>query len=690
LKIIVAKTAGFCYGVRRAIDIAYKARGEQACSVHTFGPLIHNRQEVERLEKQGIIATDEIPKESPLVIRSHGIGKNTRKRLEEKCDLIDATCPNVSKAQKLCAQLEEQGYHSIIVGDKNHPEVLGLLEWCGENAVAVTSVAEIPDSLLGSKVALLSQTTQDEVLFLEIEQWLSERVESLKTHNTICQATSSRQKEARELAAVSDVMIVIGGKHSANTNKLFSIIRELKTPVYHIEEACELKYKWFAGTDTVGVTAGASTPDWIIEEVVVAMDEIKNETVEESTELTMADIFSPSSDETYKVGDILNAVVVQVGQDEVLVDIGAKSEGVVAARELDNFEELKAGDELELMLVKKSNREGAPVLSKKAIARKKYENDKRKQKREMAKKFDELSQSFEDKNEFEVAVTEEVKGGVVVDLEGLRGFVPASHLEIGFVNDLSKYVGEKLRVRIIELDKKKNRIVLSQKDILAEERESLKVKTWEKLEEGAVVEGVVCRTAKFGAFVDLGGIDGLLHISEMGWNKVDKPEDAVNIGDKIEVKVLSIDRDKEKIALSLKALQEDPWVVASANYPEGSVVSGKVLRATDFGAFVEIEPGFEGLLHISELAYDRVEKVEDVVKPGDMVDVKIIKINTDEKKIGLSIKATLEKPAVVAKPRPKKKAAPKTEKKEFHYSTEDDVPLTLGDMFGELLEGKKE
>ncbi|QRN86274.1 bifunctional 4-hydroxy-3-methylbut-2-enyl diphosphate reductase/30S ribosomal protein S1 [Clostridia bacterium] len=685
----VAKTAGFCYGVRRAIDIAQKARDEHGF-IYTYGPLIHNAQEVERLKSQGIMEIKDASSADYLVIRSHGIGKDTRESLQDSNNLIDATCPNVSKAQRLCSRLEKEDYHCIIVGDKDHPEVLGLLEWGGKNAIAVTSVAEIPESILGCKVALLSQTTQDERLFKEIEKWLTERVADLKVYNTICLATSSRQKEAIELAEISDVMIVIGGKHSANTNKLFSIIRETKTPVYHIEEACELKNKWFASTDTVGVTAGASTPDWIIEEVVVAMEEIKNETMEENTELTMADIFTPSSDETYKVGDILNAVVVQVGQDEVLVDIGAKREGVVAARELENFEELKAGDELELMLVKKSNREGAPVLSKKAIARRKYENEKRQQKREMAKKFDGLSASFEEKTEFEVTVTEEVKGGVVVDLDGLRGFVPASHLEIGFVNDLSKYVGEKLRVRIIELDKKKNRIVLSQKDILAEERESLKVETWAKLEEGAVVEGTVCRTAKFGAFVDLGGIDGLLHISEMGWNKVDKPEDAVNIGDKIEVKVLSIDRDKEKIALSLKALQEDPWVVASTKYPEGSVVKGKVLRTTDFGAFVEIEPGFEGLLHISELAYERVEKVEDVVKPGDIVDVKIIKINPDEKKIGLSIKATLEKPAAPARPRPKKKVAPKVEKKEFQYSTEDDVPLTLGDVFGDLLDSTKE
>lgn len=685
----VAKTAGFCYGVKRAIDIAQKARDEHG-TIYTYGPLIHNRQEVERLKSQGIIETDEACSEDYLIIRSHGIGKITRQGVQDTRKLIDATCPNVSKVQRLCEQLEKEDYHCVIVGDQDHPEVIGLLEWGGKNAIAVTSVLEIPNSILGLKVALLSQTTQDERLFKEIEKWLTDRVVDLKVYNTICHATSSRQKEAIQLAKESDVMIVIGGKHSANTNKLFSIIRETKTPVYHIEEACELKNIWFAGTDTVGVTAGASTPDWIIEEVVVAMEEIKNETMEENTELTMADIFTPSSDETYKVGDILNAIVVQVGQDEVLVDIGAKREGVVAARELENFEELKAGDELELMLVKKSNREGAPVLSKKAIARRKYENEKRQQKREMAKKFDGLSASFEEKAEFEVTVTEEVKGGVVVDLDGLRGFVPASHLEIGFVNDLSKYVGEKLRVRIIELDKKKNRIVLSQKDILAEERESLKVETWAKLEEGAVVEGIVCRTAKFGAFVDLGGIDGLLHISEMGWNKVDKPEDAVNIGDKIEVKVLSIDRDKEKIALSLKALQEDPWVVASTKYPEASVVKGKVLRTTDFGAFVEIEPGFEGLLHISELAYERVEKVEDVVKPGDIVDVKIIKINPDEKKIGLSIKATLEKPAAPVRPRPKKKSAPKAEKKEFQYSTEDDVPLTLGDVFGDLLDSTKE
>jgi len=691
LRIIVAKTAGFCYGVKRAIDIAEKAKDQYGGEVKTYGPLIHNTQEVERLAKCGITETQEVQENIPLVIRSHGIGIHTKETLEKKTRLIDATCPYVTRAQTICHLLHEQQRSVLIVGDAEHPEVTGLLEWCGPSAKAIMDIEDIPMDWANKQVALLAQTTQNAGLFHDIELWLLDHFEDVVIYNTICKVTSDRQREAKELAEISDIMIVIGGKHSANTNKLFSIIREKNIPVYHIEKPEELKSEWFKGMQTVGVTAGASTPDWIIKEVVVAMEELKNETVEDNSgELTMADIFTPSSDETYKVGDILNAIVVKVGQDEILVDIGAKREGVVAAKELDNFDELKAGDELELMLVKKSNREGAPVLSKKAITRKKYDNEKKKQKREMAKKFDELTQSFEDKTEFEVEVTEEVKGGVVVDLDGLRGFVPASHLEIGFVNDLSKYVGQKLRVRIIELDKKKNRIVLSQKDILAEERSSMKEETWEKLAEGTVIQGTVCRTAKFGAFVDLGGIDGLLHISEMGWNKVDKPEDAVNIGDVIEVKVLSIDRDKEKIALSLKALQEDPWAVALANHPEGSLVHGKVLRTTDFGAFVEIESGFEGLLHISELAYERVEKVEDVVKPGDTIEVKIIKVNPDDKKIGLSIKATLEKPEMPVKPKPKKKITPKVDKQEFQYSTEEDVPLTLGDMFGELLDLKKE
>jgi len=719
LEIILARHAGFCYGVRRALAIAEETRNSYPGVVHTYGPLIHNSQEVERLTQQGIVSTMEVPQEGPLVIRSHGIGKNRHEELKNLCTVVDATCPYVARAQRIAQTLSREGYTVVIYGDPQHAEVTGLLDWCSPSGLVVSGVEEARALEEGKPYALLAQTTSDRNTFQRIAEIVAPKAQSFKMVDTICRATADRQGEARELASFCDVMIVIGGKHSANTNKLFSVIRETNTPVYLIEKAQELKSEWFLGADKIGVTAGASTPDWIIKEVICLMDELKmeneavldnevNEAVAEETpvaeetgveeqavekaetaeevsaELTMADFDLSSSDENYRVGDIVKAIVVQVGPEEVLVDIGAKQEGVVATRELDNIDEIKPGDELDLMLIRKRNKEGAPVLSKKEIGRRRFRDDRRKQREELAKKFDSLTQSMEEKTEFQVMVTEEVKGGVVVDLDGLRGFVPASHLEIGYVNDLGKYVGQPLRARIIELDKKKNRIVLSQKEILAEEAKVLKEETWARIFEGAELDGVVVRTAKFGAFIDLGGIDGLLHISEMGWNKVEKPEDAVTIGETIRVKVLSVDQESEKIALSLKALQPNPWTVALQNHPEGSIVTGKVLRTTDFGAFVEIEPGFEGLLHISELAYERVEKVEDVVNPGDEVTVKIIKVIPEEKKIGLSIKETLERPAQAS--RPKKKVAPRAEKKEFQYSTDDDQPLTLGDMFGNLLD----
>lgn len=691
MEIILGRHAGFCYGVQRAVELARKTREDLGEPVYTCGPLIHNEQEIRRLEAEGIHPVDTPPPGACVVIRSHGIGRTDREALQGAARIVDATCPNVTRAQELGTQWYDQGRQVLIFGDFSHPEVEALCQWCGPDTRVVRDLSDLRELPVDRKLAILSQTTQDEQRFRALVGILQAMAPDLVVGDTICRATRTRQEEARELASSCDLMIVIGGRHSANTNKLFSIIWETETPVQHIEQASELRKEWFQGIRRVGVTAGASTPDWITKEVVVAMEELKNETVEEkSAELTMADFDLSSSDESFRVGDIMKAVVVQVGTEEVLVDIGAKSEGVVAARELDNIDEIQPGDELELMLVRKRNKEGAPVLSKKEIARRKYKIDRRRQREEMYQKFDELNASMEEKKEFEVEVKEEVKGGVVVDIEGLRGFVPASHLEIGFVNDLSKYVGQKLRVRIIELDKKKNRIVLSQKEILEEERETLRAETWERLEEGAIVEGRVCRTAKFGAFVDLGGIDGLLHISEMGWNKVEKPEDAVNIGETIQVKVLNVDRESEKIALSLKELQPDPWIVASTAHPEGTLVEGKVLRITDFGAFVEIEPGFEGLLHISELAHERVEKVEDIVSPGDTVTVKIIKVNPEEKKIGLSIRATLDKPEQQPRPKARKKVAPRAESSEFQYSTEEEASVTLGDMFGDLFDKKEE
>ncbi len=625
MKIIRAEKAGFCFGVKRALDMA--ERTSQSSSTASLGPLIHNKQVVERMEEQGVRVVTKVQEAKPgdtLIIRSHGVPPEVYEEAKDcQVQVVDATCPFVQKAQRL-AEESSQTSQVIVVGDRNHPEVQGILGWAGGNAIAIETLEEAKELPFYEKLSVLAQTTQPAANFHSIVEELKEHSNELKVHNTICNATSDRQTVAGELAGKVDVMVVVGGKNSANTRKLAGICSE-QTTTYLIETADELDHNWFKGVRTVGLTAGASTPDWIIEEVYRKMSNMENNEVNEM--MNMED-WADNMQNLHR-GALVTGTVVKIAQDEVFVDLGWKSEGVISIKELSvdtgaNPEDLVViGDKINAVVLRVENEEGNPVLSKRR-----------------ADEFaaaDRLKELAESKEEIQGKVVSVVKGGLIVDV-GMRGFVPASQIQPGYVEDLNQYKGETLRLRVIEFDPSKRRVVLSQKVILLEEQEAKREQLLETLQEGDVVDGVVKRLAQFGAFVDIGGMDGLLHVSDIAYSRVKHPSEYVNPGDEVQVQILSVDREKGKISLGLKQLKPSPWESVEEKYPVGALVTGKVARIAPFGAFVQLEDGVDALIHISQLADRRVNKVDDVVQVGDMVQAKVIECRPDDKRISLSIR----------------------------------------------------
>jgi len=699
LEIIVANHAGFCFGVQRAMKMTEEARRSNQ-SLRTLGPLIHNPQVVKRLGEQGITiaAEPEDVKEGSIIIRSHGISPEVLDKLEAQgVTIINATCPFVSRAQKRASHLSNQGYQVVIVGDRNHPEVIGILGWAQGKAKIVESPSEAAALAAYDKIAVIAQTTQPEDNFQAVVNVLKDKTNNLVIHNTICSATRERQEAAKLLAKAVDLMIVVGGKNSANTKKLAKICQEAGATTHHIENVAELCEPWFNNIVKVGVTAGASTPEWIIEEVVLKMEDIKKEQEIEQTEAAVeeekAEAGEVETDQEaveaqlnenmpeLRRGSIITGKIVQINDNEVMVSVGGKSEGIipineVSMRHVDNPEEvISIGDEVSVVVIKPENDEGHPILSLKRAER--------------DKAWEKLEDAFKEETELEAEVLEVVKGGLLVDV-GIKGFVPASLVDRGYVEDLNSYVGTNLRLQVIELDRGKNKVVLSKKAILDKEYEQKRQETWEAIEEGQVCKGIVRRLTDFGAFVDLGGVDGLLHVSELSWGRVDHPRDILEEGQEIEVKVLGVDREEERVSLGLKQLKANPWDTAAERYPEGTVVEGTVLRAAPFGAFVEVEPGIEGLVHISQLSHEHVEKTEDAVTPGDKVEVKVLGVDEEAQRMSLSVKET--------QPRPKKQAPqqPKQQQKASgnqQVQTEE-TGITLGDMLGEeirrKLQGKDE
>jgi len=661
MEIFLAPNAGFCYGVKNALKKAEEIETDR--TIYTLGELIHNSQEIDRLKEKKIIPVDnimELRDDDFLVIRSHGIGKSFYKEYGLKKNLIDATCPSVKRAHKLAEKYVELGYQVVVFGDANHPEVLGILDWGGPNSVTVINEADINRIDFKKPIFLLSQTTQSVEEFNAIKGLIATRTKNLIVENTICAATRNRQSEVVELAKKVDIMIVIGDKQSSNSNKLFKIAKNYNINSFFIETFKDLKSEWYLYKNKIGITAGASTPSWIIEEVINKMmseDKMEKEQTMEELLLEMDNDLQP--------GDIVEGIVIQVDKENVVVDIGMKAEGMLPIEEYNNEDLPNVGDKITAVLLQKSNSVGFPVLSKRKLVDRKNREFQREALKTLPTKFD-------NKEEFAGVVTSIAKSGLIVKIDEVEGFLPASQLLLnGYAKNLDKYLGKTVRVRIIDLDLKKRlpKIVLSQKVILSEEREASAKDFWETIEVGKVVVGEVKMLADFGAFINLGYLDGLLHVSELSWNKRDNLKNLLEVGDKINVKIIGIDKEKNKISLSLKALEEDPWQTFIKTHKIGHIIKGTVTSVVDYGAFVNIGKFVEGLLHISEISNEKIAKVSDVLKVGDEIDVEILDIDESGKKVSLS-KKSLEAPII--------KNEPLVEDKMVY--DDDSKAVTLGDI----------
>ena len=634
-KIILASHAGFCFGVRRAVETA-----AAAAPAITLGPIIHNPQMVAELERDGVVSvpdTEAVPEGARVVIRSHGVGRSEIDRLlSKRCDIRDATCPFVKRIHDMAAEASAAGIRVIVIGEREHPEVAGILGWTNGMGYTVMTEADVNALAEMDRALVVSQTTMVRETCDHLKELIGRRVRHMDYHATICPATQDRQDEAVQIASRADVMIIIGGRQSSNSKKLYHLAKRYCERSYFIETAAELANIRIHASDIIGITAGASTPDCIIKEVVARMNDIEKKVLEDTQEqaaMSMEDVEKTLVQ--LRPGQVVTGTVVQITDDEVCVNVGYKADGLVKKSDLSSTD-VKVGDEIEVEVVKVNDGEGNVLLSQKNIInRKAWEDIVAKQ----------------EAGEFVEGVGKEaVKGGLLADVMGVRTFIPASQLSLRYVEKIDEFVGQPMTLKIIEIDKAKKRIVASRKAVLVAEEAERKKELWNNLEVGSIVKGTVRRLADFGAFVDIGGIDGLVHVTDLSWGRVKHPSDVVSVGQEIDVKILNVDPERERVSLSYKQTQPRPWTVAGEKYPVGSIVEGKVVRITTFGAFVELEPGLDGLVHISQCALTRIAKVEDAVNVGDIVRVKVLDVNTEAKRISLSIREVLEDEALDSVP----------------------------------------
>ena len=632
MEITLAKSAGFCFGVSRAIDKAYSQIGKNE-NVVTFGPLIHNKEVTADLFHNGIGCTEDIEsiQDGTVIIRSHGVSEEVYNALSQKgIQVIDGTCPYVQKIHNIVKKSSAAGNGIIIIGNSEHPEVIGINGWCNQSGNIIENASEI-DKFYFDKNKLYTvvvQTTFRKNKFEEILNILTANGLQLEVFDTICAATSERQLEAIELSKNVDHMLVIGDKKSSNTQKLFEICRNNCRNTYYIETICDLVLNNFARDDKIGLTAGASTPSAIIKEVISKMSEAFNGAVEINEEEMSFQQMLDESFVSLHTGDIVKGSVIQIVNEEVSVNLGYKSDGVIPRGEFSSdvnilpSKVLQPGDEIEVFVVRVNDGEGNVLLSKKRI--------------EAQKGMEEIEVAFNEKAAVTGKVTEVVKGGLIAVVNGVRVFIPSSQVSNRFIEDLNVFKGQELTFNIIELDRVKRRIIGGRKSMIEKEIGEKKAALFATLEVGSKVTGTVSRITDFGAFVDLGGVDGLIHISEMSWGRITNPKEVLKEGQSVEAIVLDVDKEKGKISLSLKDSNLNPWKLAVEKYAIGSVVEGKVVRMVPFGAFVELEPGVDGLVHISQIANKHVVKPEDELKTGEIIKVKVLEVNAEQKKISLS------------------------------------------------------
>lgn len=726
MEIKVADKSGFCFGVDRAVKIAYSTAAVKGKKIFTYGMLIHNKDVTSELENMGVLCADrieDIPQYSAVIIRAHGISEGEYAELEKKnVEIIDATCPFVKRIHNIVKEEYSKGRQIVIAGDSSHPEVKGINGWCQNSAIIIgadENYDEIAEKNAEISISLVAQTTMRKEKVKKIEKTLKKHFTNVDFFDTICSATEERQRAARELSKECDIMFVFGGKNSSNTEKLFEICREGCETTYKVENAKELnelahllKNK---NIKKVGITAGASTPDKVIKEAKLTMAEITNEMN-----------FAEALEETLKpltTGDIVKGVVIGITPTEVQVDIDGKYDGVIPANEMTNDTSadlktlVKVGDEVDVFVVHVSDRDGVVTLSKKKI--------------DAEKGLQELRADFEAGTVLSGRIVEIVKGGIVTIAKGIRVFIPASEAAERFVEDLGSLLNTEVSFRIIKMDKDRRgrlRVVGSIKSVakeisakkaeefwaaaevnkkytgtvksltafgafidlggvdglihiselsderikhpsevvkvgdsidvyikdmnketgkislvkeLEEEKKAREAAFWASLEVGKVYNGTVKSITKFGAFVDLGGVDGLVHVSELSWARIKDPSEVVSVGDTLEVYIKDIDVEAKKISLGHKKEEDSPWYKATKDLKVGDTIKCKVVRILPFGAFAEVAPFVDGLIHISQIANTRIEKPSDVLNIGDEVEVQVTEINHETKQIGLSRKVLL-------------------------------------------------
>ena len=662
MEYVLAKTAGFCFGVDRAIDIVYKS-AEKGEKYHTLGPIIHNPQVVEDLAQKGITPIDnlaEAQKDAKIFVRTHGVGPKVYDEMEKLgLDYIDLTCPFVKKIHNIVKEHYEQGMRIIIIGDKNHPEVEGINGWAGSEAVIIGTEEEAQSLKEDEKpTCIVSQTTFNRNIYKKIIFFLKKTCKNAVLFDTICSATNKRQEEALDLAQKMDAMIVLGGRNSSNTQKLYDICKGACPDTFCLESINELGSLDVLKGKRVGITAGASTPAVIIKEAIKKM---------ENQELSFETLFEESL-KTLNTGDVVKGTVIEVRPTEVIVDLQVKQDGIIPASEISDDpsvttdQVVKPGDEIEVFVVRVNDADGNIMLSRRKL--------------DAIQTWNDVVKAQEEGAILSGKVASVVNGGIIAMYKGVKVFIPASLASDRFLSDLNELVGKEVEFKLIDINEKRRRVVGSIKAVMMAQKNELEAKFWESAAVGNKYNGVVKSITNFGAFVDLGGVDGLVHISELSWQRIKHPSDVVSVGDTLEVYIKDINAETKKISLGFKKAEDNPWEIAKKTLNVDDVVNVKIVRMMPFGAFAEIITGIDGLIHISQIANKRIAKPQDELEIGQQVDAKIVEIDWGNKKIGLSIRALLPEPAPVEAP-----AEEKAEEEETPVHKEE-----LGATIGEAVE----
>jgi 4-hydroxy-3-methylbut-2-enyl diphosphate reductase len=654
MRVKLAEHSGFCFGVKEALKLAEQTIEENKgndIKIYTCGPLIHNKTVTDELQDKGIgivNSPEEAEEGSIVIVRSHGEPEEFYSRAKARSiQIIDATCPFVKRIQKLVREAKNNGYHIVVIGDRTHPEVIGINGWC-DNEASVVSSLEDAERILSDRLFIVAQTTITAELFNEIVSVFEEKTKEIIVHNTICHATEERQKSCMETAIDSDLMVIIGGSDSSNSKKLYEIAKKYCRNTYFIENKESLPLKEVEKCNRIGIAAGASTPERIIKEVIATMSELFTENKKDSMMHDLMDEIEKSL-RLPRNGEIVTGEVIQVSNREIVVNLGCKKDGIIPRDEftLEGDQELtdlfKEGDEIQAKVLKTDDGDGNILLSKKKL--------------EVNEHWDEILNALENKSFVNAKILKQVNGGVIAVYKEVSGFIPMSQLSDKYIEKADEFIGKTVPVKVTRVDQKKNKVVFSHKAFLTEERQKKVQEIWDSLNVGDVVEGTVMRFTEYGAFVDIGGIDGLLHISEISWGKLKHPQEALKIGEKVQVKILSMNNEKGKISLGLKQNIPEPWTVIDEKYQVGQIINGKIVQIKDYGAFVELEPGLDGLVHISEIAYKRVTNIADEISVGQEVTAKILEIDKERKRISLSIKETLDPPSAQDEEEPDAAAA---------------------------------